>query len=148
MKPKILYHGSDKKIKVLEPKQPFFDLKENSMKAIFATSNKNRAIAMALTNQKKSSSFMSHNKVLINFVQGQPKMKYVYLHYLKSDNFKHNRKDEYISTKKAKPFKIEQYKVADLSHLWRKSNKKELKEFLKDRKNWRAPSPAHEIAKI
>lgn len=139
MKPKILYHGSGDKINVLEPREPFFDLKENSMKAIFATSNKDFAIAMGLTKQKYSSSFKSHNEILLNFVRGQPKMKYVYLHYLKSDKFKHNRKDEYIAFEKIKPFKIEKYKVSDLNHLWRKSNKKELKEFLKKRDKWRAP---------
>jgi len=139
MKPKVLYHGSNKKIKVLELRQPFFDLKENSMKAVFATKNKEFALAMGLTSQKNSSSFRSRNKILINFVQGQPKMKYVYLHYIKSDKFRNNGDEEYISTKKVKPFKIEKYKVSDLNYLWRKSNKKELKEFLKNRDKWHTP---------
>jgi hypothetical protein len=139
MKPRVLYHGSNKKIITLKPKQPSFDVKENSMKAIFATSNKDLAIAMGLTTQKGSSSFASHCRLLINFVKGYPKMRYVYLHYLNSKDFKQNLGDEYISTKEVKPFKIERYKVSDLGHLWRKSNKEELKEFLKDRNNWKTP---------
>jgi hypothetical protein len=139
MKPRVLYHGSNKKIIILKPRQPSFDIKENSMKAVFATSNKNTAIAMGLTTQKGSESFGSHDKVCINFVKGYPKMKYIYLHYLNSKDFKHNRGEEYISTKEVKPFKIEKYNVSDLSHLWRKSNKKELKEFLKNRDNWKTP---------
>jgi hypothetical protein len=139
MKPKILYHGSNRRIRVLIPKEPFVDLKENSMKAIFATSNKDLAIAMGLTNQKNSVSFCSRNKVLMNFVKGIPKMKYVYLHYLKSRDFKHNRNDEYISIVKVKPFKTEKFAVKDLGYLWRKSDKMELKQFLKDRNKWNAP---------
>ena len=138
MKHKILYHGSSKKIVILKPKQPFLDLKENSMKAVFATSNKKYAIAMGLTAQKGSSSFGSRDKLMINFVIGYPKMEYVYLHYLNPKDFKLNKGNEYISTKEVKPFKIERYNVSDLSHLWRKSNNKELKEFLKDRDKWKA----------
>jgi hypothetical protein len=139
MKPKTLYHGSDKRISMLEPREPFQDLKENSMKAVFATDNKNLAIGMALANQKYSASFRSYDKNIINFVRGYPKMKYVYLHYLKTNNFNFNRGGEFISFEKEKPFKIEKIKVSDLKHLWRKSNKKELNEFLKDRKNWKTP---------
>lgn len=142
MKPKVLYHGSNKKIIILKPKQPSFDLKDNSMKAVFATNNKNLAIGMGLTTQKGSSSFAthSHTQAMINFVKGYPKMKHIYLHYLNSKDFKHNRGNEYISTKEVKPFKIERYNVSDLSHIWRKSNKKELKEFLKDRDKWKTPN--------
>lgn len=139
MKPRILYHGSNKKISILKPRQPSFDLKENSMKAVFATSNKNLAIAMGLTAQKGTESFGSHDKMMINFVKGYPKMKYIYLHHLNPKDFKLNRNDEYISTKEVKPLKIEKYKVSDLTPIWRKSNKKELKEFLKDRDNWETP---------
>jgi hypothetical protein len=137
--PRILYHGSNKKINVLKPREPSYDLKENSMKAVFATSNKNLAIAMGLTAQKGSESFGSRDKLMINFVKGYPKMKYVYLHYLNSKDFRHNRGKEYISTKEVKPFKIEKYKVSELSHIWRKSNKKELTAFLKNRTKWKTP---------
>ena len=133
--PKVLYHGSNKQIKLLTPRKPSKDLHNNSMKAVFATNNKRTAISMGLTSGKTTSSFMGNKK--INFVSGMPRMKYVYLHYLDSKTFKQNRLGEYISRVEVKPFKIEKYKVSGLGHLWRKSNKQELKEFLKDRAKWR-----------
>lgn len=139
MKPRILYHGSNKKIKILEPRTPYLDTKENSMKAVFATSNKDLAIAMGLTTQKGTESFGSRDKLMINFVKGYPKMRYVYLYYLNSKYFKLNRGNEYTSTKEVKPLKIEKYSVSDLTPLWRKSNKKELKEFLENRDKWKTP---------
>lgn len=139
MKPKILYHGSNKEIAILEPRKPFFDLKKNSMKAVFATSNKKLALAMGLTSQKGSESFGSHDKLMINFVKGYPKMKYICLHYLDSKHFKHNGREEYISVQKEIPLKTEKIAVAELSNLWRKSNKKELIEFLKNRNKWKTP---------
>jgi hypothetical protein len=137
--PKILFHGSDKKINLLEPREPIKDLKENSMKAVFATDNKNLALGMALANQKYSSSFRSYDKNVINFVRGYPKMKFVYLHYLDSRDFKYNREEEFISIEKVKPLRIEKINISELNNLWRKSNKKELFEFLNDRKNWKTP---------
>lgn len=109
------------------------------MKAVFATTNKRLALAMALTAQKGSESFVSRDKLMINFVKGYPKMKYVYLHYINSKDFVHNRGQEYISKKEVKPFKIEKIAITKLSHFWRKSNKKELIEFLKNRDKWKTP---------
>lgn len=134
-----LYHGTNRKLKILEPKKPAYDLKENSMKAVFATDNKKLALAMALTCQKGSESFGSHDCVKINFVKSYPKMKYVYLYYLNSKDFVKNKRREYISIKKIIPIKVERYKVSELNSLWRKSNKKELKDFLKNREKWRTP---------
>ena len=135
MKPKILYHGSSKKISLLVPRQPSKDLSNNSMKAVFATNVKDRALAMGLTKTKGSLSFRGNKKM--NFVKGSPRMKHVYLHYLGSKSFKQNRPGEFISYIPVKPVKIEEYNVKNLSHLWRKSNMKELKEFLKNREKWR-----------
>ncbi|MBM3247155.1 NUDIX domain-containing protein [Candidatus Pacearchaeota archaeon] len=141
---KILYHGTNKPLRELEPKQPFFDLKSNSMKAIFATSYKNFALAMGLTTQKGSSSFKSHDKLKINFVKGEPKMKYVYLHYLPAESFKlikkGNNSDEWVSYKKVKPIRIEKHSTNRLYNLWRRSNEEELKEFLKNRDRWITPN--------
>lgn len=133
MKTKFLYHGSNKKISILKPKKPFYDKKDNSMKAVFATSYKKEAIAMALTNQKNSESFITRKPIKINFVKGIPTMKKVYLYYLNPKNFIFNRKNEYISNKSAKPIKTEIYDVSKLKHLWRISNKKELAKFLRTR---------------
>jgi len=140
VKPKLLYHGSDRKLIKLNPRKPHFDLPENSMKAVFATDNKERAISMGLTNQKNSSSFSSRDRIMINFVRGKPKMKYVYLHYFKPGyHWIKNRKGEYVCYEEIKPFKIERYEVSKLDNIWRKSNKKELNEFLKNRDKWKTP---------
>ena len=135
MKPKILYHGSNKKIKLLVPRKPHTDLPGNSQRGIYATQKKNFAISMGLTNQKYTSSFKGNKK--INFVFGKPRMKYIYLHYVKSNNFKKIKSDEYVSYVPVKPYKIEKYKVSQLGQLWRKATRQELKEFLKDREKWR-----------
>ncbi len=140
-KPKYLYHGSSKKIPVLEPRAPpFKDLPINSVKAVYATHSKDLALAMGAMRTAKVSAFGNRKTFQQNVVAGWPDEKaFVYLHYLDSKHFKHNYGGEWISTKKAKPVKIKKFKVADLKHLWRKSNKKELKEYLKDRNAWRAP---------
>ena len=140
-KPKYLYHGSAKRIEVLEPRAPKFkDLPKNSVKAVYATHSKDLALSMGAMRTAKVSAFGNRKTFQQNVVAGWPDEKaFVYLHYLDSKNFKHNYGGEWISTKKAKPVKVEKFKVADLKHLWRKSNKKELKEYLKDREAWRAP---------
>jgi hypothetical protein len=133
-KPKTLYHGSNKRINLLLPKRPIKDLPNNSMKAVFATSNKRLALSMGLTGGK-TSSFRGYKK--LNFVKGKPNIRAVYLHYLNPKYFIKNRKEEFISRIQVKPYKIEHYPLYKLSNLWRLSNKKELKEFLKDRDKWR-----------
>jgi hypothetical protein len=136
-KPKYLYHGSAKKLEALEPQKPYFDLKENSMKAVFATDSKNYALGMAAMSSGKVSSFRNHKTHQMNIVEGKPNLKsIVYLYFLNPKDFKQNIKNEYVSLKKVLPVKIEKYNVFELKHLWRKSNKKELAEFLKDRENW------------
>lgn len=94
---------------------------------------------MGLTNQKGSESFISHDKIKINFVKGKPKMKYVYLYYLDSKNFKKRRKNEYVSKQSVVPIKKERFRTSKLRYLWRKSNKHELTSFLKNRDKWRTP---------
>ena len=131
---KILYHGSDKKIPILKPRQPTDTKKENSVKAIYATDSKNMALGMALTNQEGSESFATKKPFKINFVKGEPKMKFVYLHILSKKDFKKNAPGQYLSTKSVKPLKIVRYPVHALRNLWRKSNKRELIKFLKTRK--------------
>ena len=110
------------------------------VKAVYATHSKDLALSMGAMRTAKVSAFGNRKTFQQNVVAGWADEKaFVYLHYLDSKNFKHNYGGEWISTKKAKPVKVEKFKVADLKHLWRKSNKKELKEYLKDREAWRAP---------
>ena len=139
-KPKYLYHGSGKKIKVLEPRKPTDSDPMHSKKGVYATSLKKVALGMAAARSAKTSAFKNRKTHVINIIEGWPDLKAtVYLHILDPKDFKQNHKDEYLSMKKVKPIKIEEHKVSDLKHLWRKSSKKELKEFLKDREAWRAP---------
>jgi hypothetical protein len=137
---KYLYHGSNVKMDLLEPKKPTDKDSSHSKKAVYATSNKKIALGFAVVHSRKISAFKDRKTGIMNIVKGRPKKKAtVYLHVLDAKDFVRNKKDEFISTKKVKPIKIKEYKVGDLSELWRKSNKKELKEFLKDRNAWRIP---------
>ncbi|VVB80555.1 Uncharacterised protein [uncultured archaeon] len=131
---KFLYHGSNKEIKLLIPKQPSDPKKENSLKAVYATDRKDYALAMGLTNQKGSTSFITFNPVKLHFVRGKPKMKFIYLHYLSPKNFKKNSENQYLSFKPVESILIEKYFPYELRHLWTKSNKKELNKFLKNKK--------------
>jgi hypothetical protein len=136
-KPKYLYHGSGKRIEVLEPKKPDDTDPRHSKKGVYATDIKKIALGMAATRSSKTSAFKNRKTHIINIVEGWPDMKAsVYLHILDPKDFKLNAKNEYLATRKVKPIKIVEYKVKDLKHLLRKSNKRELKEFLKDRDNW------------
>jgi hypothetical protein len=137
MKTKYLYHGSNKKIEILEPRKPDDPDPKHSKKGVYATSLKKVALGMAAVRSAKVSAFKNRKTHQMNIVEGKPDMKaIVYLHILDSKDFKQNYKDEWIAIKKVKPVNIGEYKVSELKHLWRKSNKKELKEFLKDRDEW------------
>jgi len=137
MKSKFLYHGSAKELEILKPQKPFFDLKQNSMKAVFATDSKEYALGMAAMASGKVSAFRNHKTHQMNIIKGKPNLKAtVYLYTLNSNDFKKINKNEYINTKEVKPLKIEEYKVSKLKHLWRQSDKQELKEFLKNRDKW------------
>jgi len=141
MKPKYVYHGSSKKIKILEPRKPDDSDPTNSKRAVYATSNKDYALGMAAMRSAPGVSGFANRKTgQQNVIEGWPNEKaVVYLHILDAKDFKRNRGDQYICEKKINPVKIEKFKVGDLKHLWRKSSKKELKEFLKDRDGWKAP---------
>jgi hypothetical protein len=147
-KPKVLYHGSDKRISLLAPRVPVTDVKISARDAVYATDEKEYAMGVALANSKHTNSFGKFedgvHKALFNV--GRPRMKYIYVHYLSPRNFVHNRKDEWISYKPVKPYKIEKVKVADLGWLWRKASDEEFHEFMKERekrlkkelgKNWK-----------
>jgi|APSaa5957512535_1039671.scaffolds.fasta_scaffold151866_2 hypothetical protein len=137
---KYLYHGSGKKMEILEPRKPDDSDPSHSKKGVYATSSKKSALGFSAIRSTKTSAFRERKTGMMNVVSGKPDEKAtVYLHVLDADDFSRNHKDEFIATKKIKPIRIEEYKVKDLGHLWRKSNKKELKEFLEDRENWRVP---------
>ena len=79
---KILYHGSNKRIRILEPRKPGDP--KTPIKAVYATDDKRRALGMALTNQKGSMSFSTKKPFKINFVKGiEPQKHQLNFEYLK-----------------------------------------------------------------
>ncbi len=139
---RYLYHGSGKKLKYLVPKKPVGDDDpKHSMKAIYATSKKKFALAMAASRSSADVSAFNNRKTnQQNIVEGWPDEKAtVYLYVLDIEDFEQNHKDEWIAKKRVVPVRVEEYKVKDLRHLYRRSNKAELKEWLKDRDGWVSP---------
>jgi hypothetical protein len=141
-KPKYLYHGSGTKLEYLTPQKPIGDDDpKHKIKAVYAASDKRFALAMSACRSSKTvHAFNNRNTHVQNIYKGWPdENATVYLYVLDSKDFKHNSGSEWISTKKIKPLRVEEYKVKDLRHLYRKSSKKELGEWLKDRGGWWSP---------
>jgi len=139
-KPKYLYHGSGKKLKTLSPLKPDDTDPVHNKKGVYTTSSKKDALGFCAIRSAKTNCFRCRNTGMMNVVEGWPDLtKTVYLHILDSKDFEHNKGTEWICPHKVKPIKIVEYKVSDLQHLWRKSSKREMKEYLKDRDAWRAP---------
>lgn len=143
IKPKYLYHGSRSKIDVLEPRKPNDTHPDHCKKGVYAGDKKINAIAHGIA-ASHARGFGERGFPVNCFVSGWPNSKthkYSYVHILDSKDFEHNVRGEWISKKTVKPVKIEAYKISELGHLWRKSNEKELQEFLKDRPSWKVPEP-------
>jgi len=137
-KPKYLYHGSVQKIKgnKLKPKQPH-DLgnrKENLHKAVYASSNKEISIAMAIISCKGviSASLRFMKKPYGIIYEGWPKQDFIYLYTIFSNTFVQSKKGskQWHSIKAVKLFKVDKIKVRDCLHLVRKARKKEIKKWI------------------
>ena len=139
MKPKLLYHGSVRKISgdKFIPRQgkDLADAPENVHKAIYATYVKEIAIAMAIVRCKgvKSSSLDFNNKPYGRIYVGWPKQKYVYLYILPSDTFKQlgGGGRQWISYEPVKPTEVKKLAISDYVYLVRKATKKEIEGWLK-----------------
>ena len=141
-KSKYLYHGSGIKLKFLTPKNPIGENDPKScVKGIYATSDKNFALAIASCRSSKDVHAFNNRKTHVqNIVKGWPdENATVYLYVLDSKDFIHNSGSEWVTNKKIKPIRIEKHLVKDLKHLYRKSNETELKEWMKDRDGWKGP---------
>lgn len=139
---KYLYHGSGKKLRYLVPQKPVGDDNpKHSIKAVYATDNKRYALAMAaLRSSPNVSAFNNRKTSQQNIVEGWPDEKAsVYLYILDIKDFEHNSGNEWLSRKRVSPIRVKKYRVKKLRHLYRKSNKVELREWLKDRDGWRVP---------
>ena len=145
MKPKYLYHGSGRELigEKLVPKQAddFGGNKNNSLNGIYATSVKEQAISMALHSCKGvgSGSMQMHKingKIKIKYsiiYKGWPKQKQIFLYIIPSKTFRNipRGSPQWVSFKPVKPYKILTLRVKDYTHLIRKANKKEMKDFKK-----------------
>lgn len=139
-KPKFLYHGSGKRLEVLEPRKPTGHNPRHDKKGVYATDLKDMALGFSARGSAKTSGFKSRKTNIHYIYEGWPDLNAtVYLHIFDPKDFEYNDVHEYICPKKVKPIKIEAYKVSDLQHLFRKATKKDLKEFLKDRDAWTDP---------
>ncbi|MDO8467377.1 MAG: hypothetical protein Q7S56_00300 [Nanoarchaeota archaeon] len=137
MKTKFLYHGSIKKINgKLIPKKAddLENKKENLHKAVYSTSVKDAAIAMAIISCKGViGASLGYKKPYGTIYAGWPKQKFIYLYTLLTDTFVQSKKGlkQWHSFISVKPLKIERLKVKDYLHLVRKSTEKEHKTWVK-----------------
>ena len=134
MRPKVLYHGSPRKLRggMITPKlAKGLGGKHERLKGVYATHVGLAAILMAIISDKnvKLSSLNLGNKKEGLIHKGWPKRKYVYLYYLQPKNFKNTPKGswQWISKKEVKPIKTEKIKVEDYMHLIRRPTQKEKK---------------------
>jgi len=143
MKPKYLYHGSVREIDgdKLLPKQAT-DLEErpeNLHCAVYATSIKDIAIAMALISCKGvNCSGLGFKKRPFGIIyEGWPEQEYIYLYTLPSRTFKQEggSGNQWRSIEPVKPSKVEKLKTNDYIFLVRKSTDRENEKFFKKYKN-------------
>ena len=139
MKPKYLYHGSPKKIvgNELIPHQAH-DLgkrPENLHKAVYATSERKLAIAMAIISSKGviySSLRFSGNPPGIIY-QGWPEQEKIYLYTLPVDTFQpsgHGGK-QWVSFQPVQPVKVEELLIKDYLYLVRQATREEFEHWIK-----------------
>lgn len=127
MKLKMLYHGSSRKIKKLNPKKAHgLNRKEDRLLGVYATRIKNFAITMALISSRgikgKTSIDMKGKKIKGIISQGWPKQKYIYLYILDPKEFRNIPKGshQYISQKSIIPIKENKLLVKDYIYLIKK----------------------------
>jgi hypothetical protein len=138
---RYVYHGSGKKLKYLSPKKPVGDDDPaNCKKAVYATAKKRFALAMAASRSSPDVEAFNNRKTNVqNIVKGWPdESKTVYLYVLDARDFVADGRGQFLARKKVVPVRVEEYKVSDLRHLYRKSSRSELRDWLKDREGWRA----------
>jgi len=130
---KYVYHGSAKKIEgSLEPRQSN-DLEnrpENLHKAVYAATDRNVAIAMAIlgTGNIKGSSLLRGSAI---YYAGKPDPEaFVYLYVFPKDKFQQTANPrQYISKVQIEPLRVYKLKVKDYLHLVREANSEEKERF-------------------
>ena len=137
--PKVLYHGSSKKLvgDTLNPSQgdDSDERPENKLFGVYATDRKDFAITMAIITCKgvTGGSIEGFTKDTIDAkIYGKfPKQKYVSLYTLPTKTFKPTKsiKHQFISDAPVKPIKTEKILVSDYLHLIKKATKEETKRW-------------------
>ncbi|MBW2969327.1 hypothetical protein KY314_04420 [Candidatus Woesearchaeota archaeon] len=138
--PKVLYHGSSKKLvgDKLNPSQgdDSDERPENKLLGVYATDRKDFAITMAIITCPgvTGGSIEGFTKTTINAkIYGNlPKQKYIYLHTLSAKTFRPTKsiKHQFISDVPVKPIKTEKILVSDYLHLVKKATKEETKKWI------------------
>jgi hypothetical protein len=136
---KFLYHGSARKIigdrLIPHEAEDLGKRVENMHKAVYATNNKEIAIAMAIISAKGVHySSLTNNRPYGRIYKGVPEQDEVYLYYLNSKDFQQqrgNRLGQWISEKPVKPVKVEKIKIKDYLKLVRDATETEKQRWIK-----------------
>lgn len=125
MKPKLVYHGSTRKIKgnKLLPKQAkdVGNASINIHKGIYASNLREIAIAAAIVKSKgvRKSSLTFNKKPWGTILKGKPQQKYIYLYTLPAKTFRLAGQGgrQWVSSKPVKPIKEEKLAIRDYLYL-------------------------------
>lgn len=119
-----LYHGSDKKVSVLVPHQAKDECFEKGCQyAVYATSNKNMALAFALggipnNNGELVREMMPEYGDIMQFIKGYPnKGGKGYLYVLDKKDFKYEYGTQWVCYRAVTPLKVIEIDVDDYLYL-------------------------------
>jgi hypothetical protein len=133
-----LYHGSTKKLigdkLIPKPAQDLGERPENLHTAVYATSMKEAAIAMALISCEGVITSSLYYKTPYGVIyEGWPKQRFIYLYTLPSKTFVQSKKGskQYHSLEQVKPLRKDKLLVKDYLSLIRKATDKEIERFNK-----------------
>ncbi|MGL5087133.1 MAG: hypothetical protein ACRC68_15695 [Clostridium sp.] len=135
-----LYHGSSVCSEKLIPHQAYdWGYEEGCENAVYATSNKNVALAFALgikpdVNGKSERVMDTEFGDVMIFVNGMPNYGGVgYLHVLSSEGFTYAGGTQWINKNEVIPLEIIEIKVDEYLHLMRFATKDEINRFEEER---------------
>ena len=119
MHPEFLYHGSPRKLEreVLIPHQAVCQsgLGENNRLAVYATEDRDYAIAIAIVNCNgvRESANATNSPLYAIILSGQPEQDYIYIHRLPTETFEYTFGEQWISTVPIKPISTEKLEVQE-----------------------------------
>ncbi len=140
-KPRYLYHGSTKLFDIVMPFQAYdWGYAEGCQDAVFATSNRDIAIAFAMgavpDEQGKIGRLMDPeygDEIRMIFYQGHPDFGGKgYVYKLLSEGFVYTRGTQWVNPNPVKPVEISVINVDDYLYLFRYATKAEKQEIERD----------------